>query len=69
LRFSVGPRRRAAQKYVFKRGHECKFWLDDLTLAFNHGFRPVDIGEGRRNVMERREDIVKHWLEHGRRMS
>lgn len=24
--------------HVFKAGHECKIWLDDLSLAFNRGF-------------------------------
>jgi hypothetical protein len=23
--------------HVFKDGHECKVWLDDLALAFNRG--------------------------------
>jgi hypothetical protein len=25
--------------HVFKAGHECKVWMDDLSLAFNHGFK------------------------------
>jgi len=25
--------------HVFKAGHECKVWIDDLSLAFNHGSR------------------------------
>ena len=52
--------------HVIKAGHECKVWLDDLTVAFNHGFRPSEIAEIRRFVAERRAEIVERWLEHGR---
>ena len=52
--------------HVFKAGHECKVWLDDLSVAFNHGFRPGEITEIRRLVVDRRAEIVKRWLEHGR---
>ena len=38
------------QAHVFKAGHECKVWLDDLTLAFNYGFRAGEIAEIRRMV-------------------
>ncbi len=52
--------------HVFKAGHECKVWLDDLSLAFNHGFRSGEVAEIRRMVAERRAEIVEQWLEHGR---
>ena len=52
--------------HVFKAGHESKVRLDDLTVAFNHGFRPGEIAEIRRLVSERRAQIVERWLEHGR---
>ena len=41
--------------HVFKTGHECKIWLDDLALAFNRGFKPHEVAE-----------IVERWLEHER---
>ncbi len=52
--------------HVFKSGHECKIWLDDLALAFNRGFKPHEVAEIRRMVAERRAEIVQRWLEHGR---
>jgi hypothetical protein len=44
--------------HVFKSGHECKVWLDDLTVAFNHGFKAAEIGEIRRMVAERRAEVM-----------
>ena len=52
--------------HVFKSGHECKVWLDDLSVAFNRGFKPQEIAEIRRMVAERRAEIVERWLEHER---
>lgn len=52
--------------HVFKDRHECKLWLDDLSLAFNHGFKAHEIAEIRRLVAERRQEIVARWLEQGR---
>jgi hypothetical protein len=52
--------------HVFKAGHECKLWLDDITVAFNHGFRANEIAEIRGIITERRAEIVNRWLEHGR---
>lgn len=52
--------------HIFKAGSECKLWVDDLTIAFNRGFRPHDIAEIRRLVSSRRDDIVAKWQEHER---
>jgi hypothetical protein len=52
--------------HVFKAGHECKMWLENFTIAYNHGFSPTEIAEIRRMVMERRAEIVDRWLAHGR---
>jgi Domain of unknown function (DUF4160) len=52
--------------HVFKAGHECKVWIDDLTVAFNHGFKTHEIAEIRQMLMARRVEIVDRWLEHGR---
>ena len=52
--------------HVFKAGCECKIWLDDISLAFNCGFKPSEITEIRRMISERRAEIIKRWLEHGR---
>jgi len=53
--------------HVFKAGCECKVWLSDLTLAFNHGFKPAEVAEIRRILIARRTEIIQSWLEHGRR--
>jgi hypothetical protein len=52
--------------HVFKAGHECKVWIDDFAVAFNHGFRSEEIGEILRILQERRAEILERWLEHGR---
>ena len=52
--------------HVFKGGHECKIWLDDLSLAFNRGFKAHEIAEILRMVGGRRAEIIERWLEHGR---
>ncbi len=52
--------------HVFKAGHECKVWLDDLSLAFNRGFKPHEAAEILRMISERRAEIAERWLEHGR---
>jgi hypothetical protein len=52
--------------HIFKGGHECKIWLDDLSLGFNRGFKPHEIAEIRKMISERRAEIVERWLEHGR---
>ena len=52
--------------HIFKAGHECKIWLDDLTVAFNHGFKPHEISEIRRIAAGRRAEMVERWIEDGR---
>jgi hypothetical protein len=53
--------------HVFKGGSECKVWMDDLTIAFNRGFRAHETTEIRRMLSERRAEIVAKWQEHERR--
>ncbi len=52
--------------HVFKGGHECKIWLDDLSVAFNRGFKAHEVAEILRMVAARRAEIIERWLEHGR---
>jgi hypothetical protein len=52
--------------HVFKAGHECKVWIDDLTVAFNHGFKTHQMAEIRRMLVARRVEIIDRWLEHER---
>jgi hypothetical protein len=55
--------------HVFKAGHECKVWLDDLSVAFSRGFKPYEIADIRRMISERRAEIVERWLEHERNVN
>ncbi len=55
--------------HIFKDQHECKIWLDDLSLAFNRGFQAHEVAEVRRLIAERRAEIVQRWLEHERHAS
>ncbi len=55
--------------HVFKAGRECKVWLDDLSVAFNRGFKPAELREIRRLIAARRSEIVARWLEHERPQS
>ena len=42
----------------------CKFWLNPLTLADNHGFSPRDLAAARRIILEHRHGILEVWREH-----
>lgn len=46
--------------------NECKVWMDDLSIAFNRGFKPHEIAELGRVLAERRAETVAKWQEHGR---
>ena len=37
-----------------------------LAVAFNFGFKPHEVAEIRRIILERRAEIVERWLERGR---
>ncbi len=52
--------------HVFKSGAECKVWMDDLTIAFNRGFKAHDISEISKILSSRRAEIVVKWEEHER---
>lgn len=41
-----------------------KFWLEDVSLASNHGFRSSELAELRRLVFEHRPLIKEKWDEH-----
>jgi len=42
----------------------CKFWLDPLELAANHGFGRSDLAAVRRTIFEYRNRILEAWREH-----
>ena len=42
----------------------CKFWLQPLVLASNHGFTAHELTRIRRIIQEHRERIMEAWHEH-----
>jgi hypothetical protein len=42
----------------------CKFWLDPVALASNHGFSPRDLNRIRTTVYEHLDLIKEQWDEH-----
>ena len=42
----------------------CKFWLDPVTLATNHGLTARELAAVRRIIILHRDRIVEAWREH-----
>jgi len=42
----------------------CKFWLDPVVLAANHGFPARELNDVRRLIKEHRGTLVSAWHEH-----
>ena len=42
----------------------CKFWLDPVALAANHGLTPRDLASVRRIIFQHRDRILEAWREH-----
>jgi hypothetical protein len=42
----------------------CKFWLEPLGLARNHGFRARELNVIRRIIQTHRTAILEAWYEH-----
>ena len=42
----------------------CKFWLEPITLASNHGFTSRELNKIRRNLKENVQKIHEAWYEH-----
>lgn len=45
--------------HVQKENMPCKFWLEPLALAENHGFSSVELNQIRRLLKANREKIVE----------
>ncbi len=46
---------------------ECKFWLDDVSLARNRGVRPHDLREIERLIFANQEILLQKYNEHHNR--
>lgn len=42
----------------------CKFWIQPVALARNHGFTAKELNTIRKIVMENRDKIREAWYEH-----
>ena len=52
--------------HVRRDACECKFWLEPVALADNHGFASRELATIKRTILEKREGIVEAWHEHCR---
>jgi hypothetical protein len=50
--------------HVERERSTCKFWLDPLMVARNHGFAAHELTRIRRIIHEHREAILEAWYEH-----
>lgn len=53
-----------AHVHVRNGDMEAKFWLHDLSLAVNVGFRPHEIGSIIRKLRTHQSDLLDAWNEH-----
>ena len=51
--------------HVRREKKTCKFWLDPLELASNHGFSSKELNAIRRRIDAQYETIVEAWYEQG----
>jgi len=51
--------------HVRREKRTCKFWLDPLELASNHGFSSKELNTIRRHIDAHYDTIVEAWHEHG----
>jgi len=50
--------------HVEREDMTCKFWLEPLGLARNHGFRARELNVIRRIIQTYRTAILEAWYEH-----
>lgn len=50
--------------HVRRDRQQAKFWLAPVALAWNHGFRPRELNEIRRLVVDHEPAIIEAWHEH-----
>jgi hypothetical protein len=49
--------------HIWKDGKECKLWLADVSVAFNHGHAAADLRALIAVTAEQREQLLKVWNE------
>ena len=50
--------------HVEREGMTCKFWLDPVALARNHGFNARELRAIRRAIDRNRAKLLEAWHEH-----
>ncbi|WP_158811339.1 DUF4160 domain-containing protein [Beijerinckia sp. L45] len=53
-----------AHVHVTSQGHECKFWLVDITVAKNSGFPPHDLTAIAKHIAVHRRRLQTAWSDH-----
>jgi hypothetical protein len=51
--------------HVRRENKTCKFWLEPIQLASNHGFSARELSTVRRHIHAHYDTIVEAWHEHG----
>lgn len=52
-----------AHVHVFKDGKECKIWLLDLSIAFNHGYAAAELRAVVKTTCDERSRLLEIWNE------
>jgi Domain of unknown function (DUF4160) len=50
--------------HVLRERKVCKFWMEPVALASNHGFSPVELNAIRQLLETNRTKILEAWNEH-----
>jgi len=50
--------------HVERERSTCKFWLDPLMLARNHGFAAHELTRIRQIIRQHHEQIMEAWYDH-----
>ncbi len=53
-----------AHVHVEREIRTCKFWLEPISLARNHGFSARELNVIRRSIEKNRIKILEAWHEH-----
>ena len=62
--FYSNGRNEPAHVHVRSGSNEAKFWLADLSVAINIGFRPHELNGIIRKLRENRDELKAAWDEH-----
>jgi len=61
--FYSQDRREPPHVHVDRDAHTAKFWLVPVELDYNIGFRPKELRDVRRLVLEQASEFLEDWYE------